>query len=177
MRLIILTVLMALATSGCATISPKHEVNIHMGLGKNVIRNQLGLSSDPFERMLSGAYKLNITENFYVKPELGGYLAYGPGRKNSFYIGAIAGAQVDTVIGMYINAGLGPAFLTAPDSVVLSGHVQYLIEIGMGFCGEKLCLGGRYCHISNAHGFPLIGGPAPNRGMDVFQGQLSWKFN
>lgn len=144
------------------------DVNLHIGLGKNVIRNQFG-SHDPFERALSAAYTLDLSKNFYVKPELGGYLAYGEGRKHSLYGGVIAGVRVPTLIGLYVNAGIGPSYVLSPDSVVLTGHFQFFIEMGIGFCGYDICLGGRYAHLSNA------GIKMPNRGLDLFQLDLKFK--
>lgn len=164
---ILLTGILILLASGCATTT-SHQVGAQFGLGKAIVTNHFGIDKQQFERSAGVSYQFNFSQ-FYVKPRFGGWLAFGEGRKHSFIASSIVGVRVAVPMGFVVQTGIGPAFISHPDSA-LSTHFQFDIELAAGFQWGRAGIMALYGHDSNA-GIRL-----PNRGNDFFGGYVYYRF-
>jgi hypothetical protein len=140
------------------------ELSLMVGLGKNAITDNIHGTHESFERMGSLGYSLDLSENFYVKPEIGGWLG-GPG-KESWFVGIPVGVKLWVPnSGAFAFASVGPSYISAPDDL-LGSHWQFDTEFGFGLKDTLTTLALFYKHFSSA-GFFM-----PNIGRDFFGIQL-----
>lgn len=132
--------------------SAQAETTLTVGLGKGVMEHE------PFERAASIGYRINLSDNWFIKPEIGGWL--GGRGKESWFIGCPIGLQVWVpVTGLYATAAVGPSRISQPDEM-LGGRGQCDVEFGLGLKTEKANIGAVWKHFSSA------GLATPNLGRD-----------
>lgn len=130
----------------------RSEATAAVGLGRRVLLHQ------PFERAAAIGVKYHLSENWFVKPEVGGWLG-GPGRP-SWFMAAPFGLQVwIPTSGLYATVAVGPSRISTPDDQ-LGGHFQFCPEFGLGLKTEHVNLEAVWMHFSSAGIF------MPNQGRD-----------
>ncbi len=108
------------------------RLNIHLalGLGKQLVKNQFGATGS-FERALRAGVSRSLIGPLYAKVEIGGYLAFGAGRRHSAWASALLGVSVTSRAGLKTFIAVGPTYLTHPDGTALSGNLQFNIQTGV----------------------------------------------
>lgn len=128
------------------------DLSFSVALGKKVLEHE------PFERAASVGVIQPLSETWFVKPSLGGWI--GGSGKPSWFVAAPVGLRVwIPSTGYYATAAVGPSYISAPDEL-LGGHWQFCPEFGAGLKTEKAEIGLTWLHFSSA------GLVMPNQGRD-----------
>lgn len=114
------------------------------------------------------AYQTDLPPLFIEKTELGAWFDDNAARSSSAFISYSVGLRIKV---QYIFAEClwGGALISTPDNVFLSGHIQFMQDLGIGLIDElNRTIAITYKHISNA-GIQL-----PNKGRDALQVQVGF---
>lgn len=112
------------------------------------------------------AYQNELPPIFIEKTEIGMWADDNGNRQSSGYIAHSFGVRVKAQY-IYAEALWGLSLISHPDNVFLSGHMQFMQDLGIGLIDELgRSIGVCYKHLSNA-GIQL-----PNKGRDAIQIQV-----
>jgi hypothetical protein len=137
------------------------ELITSFGAGKGIF------NETPFERVASLGEQFNVSDNFFLRPEVGYFNANNIGQSSAWY-SALLGVQVNTQSGLNTHLAIGPSYLQTPDTI-LGGPFQFSSEIGLGLQDKVMNIGVAFKHLSSA-GIEL-----PNSGRDFIVLQLGLK--
>jgi len=134
---------------------------VSVGVGKNIFEHK------PFERVVHVGYEYGLTQNIFVKPEVGYFLDTETFSSSSYWVGIPMLLEVASPYGTFVRMGFGPAWVrnVPAGNNHLATHWEFDIEGGIGMKDNGMSLGLFYKHFSNA-GIRQYGDGRVNMGRD-----------
>lgn len=160
-----LLALFVLAVGMCSNVVHSDDLVLKAGAGLGIF----GAAGTPFERIGAIGYQVELSQDFFVRPEFGYFNDISGHGKSSGYGTLMVGTTALAKTGVELYVGVGPAYLQYPDEQ-LGGNFQFAPEFGLGIKRKDNYLGASLWHLSSG------GINMPNHGRTFFGAEWRHSF-